>query len=75
MTDKLMYISRWYTNDPFCRLQLVVEKFGHSTSGSNQPNSIKVPKTVKPTQKESYYKTLGTRIMNNTISSPSLGKI
>ena len=32
MANKLMYISNVNTqNYPFCRLQLVVETFGHST--------------------------------------------
>ncbi len=39
MADKFMYISNVDTqNTPFCRLQLVVETFGHSTN----KNSIKV---------------------------------
>ena len=46
MADKLMYIPNDDTqNYPLCRLQLVIEKFGHS-SQLNEPtnqNSIKVP--------------------------------
>ena len=54
MTDnKLMYNSNDDTqNNPFCRLQLVVEKFGHS--GSNQPNSIKVSKIIKPRKRKRF---------------------
>ena len=37
MADKLMYISYDGTqNYRFCKLQLVVETFGHSTYGTNQ---------------------------------------
>ena len=55
MTDKLMYIPNEDTqNYPFCRLQLVVETFGHSTSEPNNLNSTKVPKVVKPSNKKNF---------------------
>ena len=41
----------------------------------NEPtnqNSIKVPKIVKPTNKKNYYKTLGTSVINDPMSPPSL---
>ena len=45
MADKLMYIPNDNTqNNPFCRLQEVVETF--SLKPTNQ-NSIKVPKNVQ----------------------------
>ena len=50
MHDKLMYIPNDDAqNYAFCRLQLLVEKFEHST---NQ-NSIIDPKIVEPTNKKS----------------------
>ena len=39
-------------NYHFCRLQLVVETFGHSIYQRNQLNLILVPKVVKPTNKK-----------------------
>ena len=40
MADKLMYIPKDDTqNYIFCRLQLVVETFGYSTSWTNQSKS------------------------------------
>ena len=56
MADKLMYIPNDnMQNYPFSGLQLVVEKFGHSRSWTNQSNLIKVPKLGKPTNKKRYY--------------------
>ena len=50
MADKLMYIPNDNKqNYPFCRLQLVVETFGHP----GIQNSFKVPKVVKPTKTKS----------------------
>ena len=41
MADKLRYIPNDDTeNYPFCRLQLVVETFEHSTKIKNNQNSI-----------------------------------
>ena len=49
MADKLMYIPNYDThNYPFCRLQLVVETFGHLINQSKF-------KVLKPTN----YKTFG----------------
>ena len=46
MADKLMYTPNDDTQSyPLCRLQLVVETFGHST--------IKVPKVVRSANKKS----------------------
>ena len=50
MADKLMYNPYDDTeNYPFCRLQLVVETFGHSSWWTNQSKFNKVSKLVKPT--------------------------
>ena len=51
MADKFMYIPNDETqNYPFCRLQLVVKTFGHSTKWTNQSiYLIKVSKDVNPT--------------------------
>ncbi len=59
-------------NYPFCRLQYVVETFGHSTKWTNQSNSMKVPKVVEPTNKKRYYKFFGTCVINSPMSPPSL---
>ena len=64
MADKLMYIpNNDAQNYAFCSLQLEIEMFGHS---------IKVPKNVKTTNKKCYYKILGTSVINNLMSPPSL---
>ena len=66
MTNKLMHISNDDTqNCPFCRLQLEVETFRHSTNELTNHNSIKIPNVIKPTkdnesQGKRYYKALGT---------------
>ena len=53
-------------NNPFCRLQLVVEILRHSL--------IKIQeKSSKLLIRKRYYKTLGTSVINNAMSSPSLG--
>ena len=39
-------------NYSFCTLNLVVKTFGHSTNKPTKPNSIQVPKVVKPTNKK-----------------------
>ena len=45
MADKFIYISNVDTqNYPYCRLQLVIETLGHSTSWTNQ---YKIPKVDK----------------------------
>ena len=51
-------------NNPFCRLQLVVEILRHSL--------IKIQeKSSKLLIRKRYYKTLGTSVINNPMSSPS----
>ena len=58
MADKWMYIPNDDTqNYPLCRIQLVGETFKHSTQWNNQS---KFPKVVKPMNKKTLYKTLGT---------------
>ena len=45
MADKLMYIPNDDTqNHPFCRLQLVVEKFGLDLTEQTNQNLMKVNK-------------------------------
>ena len=52
MADKLSYIPNDNTyNYPFCRLQLVVEMFGHSTKWTNE-TKFKLPKVVKSANKK-----------------------
>ena len=38
-------------------------------------NSSKVPKVVEPTNKKTYYKTLGTSVINSPLPPPSLENI
>ena len=50
MVNKLMYISYDDTqNQPFCRLQLVVDT---KLNESNNQNSMKFPKVVESTNKK-----------------------
>ena len=61
MADELMYIPNEDTqNSLFCRLQVLVETFGQA--------SLKVPKVVKPTNKKTLLKTLGTSVINSPLS-------
>ena len=61
-----MYIPNYDTQSyPFCRLQLVVEAFGHSTTNENL---IKVSKVVKPTN----MKIVESSVINSQMSPPSL---
>ena len=71
MADKLMNITQ---KKHFCRLQLVVETFEHSTKLANQSKSIKVPKVVNPTSKKTLLKTLGTSVIQTTIVPSLLAK-
>ena len=49
MAINLMYIHDDDTpNYPFCRLQLVVKTFGHTTKEATNQNSIKVSKVGNP---------------------------
>ena len=58
MADKLMYILNDKTqNYPFCRLKLVVETFGNSTS--SHQNLLKVPLVFKPKINKTLFKTFG----------------
>ena len=57
MADILIYIPNYDTqNFPFCRLQLVVEKFGHLTEWTNKTKFNKSPQRIG----KRYYETLGT---------------
>ena len=72
MANKLMWISNDDTQKyPFCRLQFVVETFGHSTLWTNQSKFTEVPKVIKPTIKKTCHKTLGTIVRNSQLSLPS----
>ena len=66
MTDKLMNI---FNNYFFCRLQLVIETFGHSSLCTNQQNKIQAPKVVKAVKqaKKRYCKTLGKSVINSPL--------
>ena len=60
MVDKLMYIQNDDTqNYPICRIQLVVKTFGNS--------NIEV---VKPTNKKTIHKTLGTNVIKSLMTPP-----
>ena len=58
-----------------CILQLVVETFGHSSERINQTNFWKVTRVVRPTKKKTYHKTLGTSVINSSLSPLSLSLI
>ena len=66
-----MFIPNDDTQNYFCRLQLVDETFGHSTK---QPikTQLKSPKLLGQRIRKSYYKTLGTSVINMPISSSFL---
>ncbi len=72
MADKLLYTFNADTqNYRFLRLKLK-RLDTHFNEPTNQ-NSLKVPKMVKPTNIiKLYYKTLGTSVINNPVSPPSL---
>ena len=73
MADKLMYIPNDDTqNYPFCRLQLLVKMFGHSTFRTKQSKfNNKSPKLSSQWIRKSYYKTLGTKVINSPMPPPS----
>ena len=72
MADKLMYIHNDDTQSySFCRLQLVVETFVHSTKKTNQHKFIKCAQSCIAYKYENN-KTLGTSIINSTMSLSSL---
>ena len=76
---KRQWLINWCTSsmmihkiNPFCRLKLVVKSLD-TLWKLNEPtnqNSLKSPKFVKPTKKNTYYNTLGTGVIN-TPRSPS----
>ena len=60
MANRLMYIPNDATqNYLFCRLELVVETFGHLTLWTKKTNRIKAPKFIKQTNKKTLFKNLG----------------
>ena len=72
MADKLMYIANDDTqNYPLCRLQLVVETFGHSDKEPTNQNLIKVPRLLGKQIRKRYNKTLETRVIDSLMSTPS----
>ena len=62
-----MYIPNDDTQDhPFCRLKLNLKRLNSQIDVPT--NQIQVPKVVKPTNKKSFCKTLGTSVINSPIS-------
>ena len=82
MADKLMFISNDNTkNYPFCILHFVVETFGLLTNQNSikfpkakllSQNLRKLPKILKQTIKKMILITLGTSVINNPMSPPSM---
>ena len=75
MADKLMYMNITNAdsqNYSFCRLQLVVKKFGHITLFTKQSKFSKVPKVVKQRIEKRYNKTLGDGEIHSIMFPPSL---
>ena len=70
------WLLNWYSsqNSLLCRLQLVVETFGHS---SQQPIKIqwKSPKLLSQRIRKRHYKTLGSSVINSLLSTLSLKNI
>ncbi len=66
MNDKLMYNQ----NYPFCRSQIVVEKFRHWRF--IKQDSIKVPKVLIKDLRKDFYNILGTILIYSLKSPPSL---
>ena len=72
MADKMLYIPNDdKQNAPFCRLQLIVQTFGHSINKPANQNSIKIPKLLGQRIRK-HYKTLGTSVINSPMSPASL---
>ena len=70
MAKKLIHIPNDNAqNFHFCRLWLLVETFGHSTSWINQSKS---PKLLSQRIRERYYVTLGTSVTNSLMSPSTL---
>ncbi len=77
-------IRQWLINS--CTSPMKIHKITHSEDYNqwlkslgtwklnkpNNQNSIKVPKVGKPTIKKRYYKTLGTSVINSSMSPYSL---
>ena len=74
MSDKLMYIPNDDTKNSFCTLKLMVETFEHSTYKSTNHNSLKSPKMLSQRKRKLYYKTLGTSVINSSLSPLSMEK-
>ena len=76
MADKIIYFPNdARQNYPFCKLQLVVETFGHSTKQTNLSKFNKSPKSClakKDKIRKRYYKTLWISVINSPMSPPSL---
>ena len=61
MVNKFMSIPNDNTqNNPFCKLQLVVETFVHLTLETNQ-SKLKVPKVVEPMNKKTLLENFGDK--------------
>ena len=73
MANNLMYIPNDDTqNYHICRLQLLVKMFGHSTFRTKQSKfNNKSPKLSSQLIRKSYYKTLGTKVINSPMSPHS----
>ena len=67
MTDNIMHIPEDDTqNYPFCRSQLVIEMFGHSTKWTKQ-SKFRItsnPSLLSQRMRKRCYKTLGTSVIN-----------
>ena len=76
MADKLMYIPIDDSkNFPFSKLQLVVKMFEHSTERINKSKFNKSPRFfLSQRLRKHYYNTLGTSVINSSLSPNSLQK-
>ena len=73
MADKLVYNPKDDTqNYSSCRLQLVIERFEHSTQLINQSKFNISPKLLSQRTRKRCYKTMGTGVINSPIPPPSL---
>ena len=59
-------------NYPFCRLQLLVETFGHSTLNKLIKIQQESPKLSSQQIRKRYYNTLGTSLINSPMLPPSM---
>ena len=70
MDDKLMYIPKYDTRKaPSVDYNQRLKRSDTQLNKSTNQNSIK---NEKPTDKKTFYKTLGTRVINSSMSPPSL---